>query len=140
MMAFAIQKGAYSYKLLAEADECVLAVPGERLAAETLFCGVTSGRNVNKVQECKFKLVESQKICVPGIDDVIANIEARIVKKVQTGDHLTAICEVLRFGVDKENHEQCLLSIGPQTIGYRVIEHQGIHRIGIIETQPFLAE
>jgi len=134
MMAFAIQRGAYSYKLLQEADQCVLAVPGERLAEETLLCGVTSGLDINKVQECQFKLVESKNVSVPGIEAAIANIEVRIVRKVPTGDHLTAICEVVRFAVNKENHERCLLSIGPLTEGFRVLARQGIHRIGIVES------
>jgi flavin reductase (DIM6/NTAB) family NADH-FMN oxidoreductase RutF len=133
MMAFAIQKGAYSYDLLSEAEECVLAVPGERLAQETLFCGINSGRSVDKVKECKLSLIDSEKVKVPGLHAAIANIEMRIVNKISTGDHLTAIGQVLRFAVNKKNEERCLVSVGPHTEGYQVVAQHGIHRIGIVQ-------
>lgn len=133
MMAFAIQKGSYSHELLQEATECVLAVPGERLAQETLLCGIRSGRDLDKVQECNFPLIRSERIGVPGIGTAIANIELRISDKVHIGDHLTAFGEVLNFSVNKRCMEKCLLSVGPDTRGYRVLAKQGIHRIAVVD-------
>jgi flavin reductase (DIM6/NTAB) family NADH-FMN oxidoreductase RutF len=133
MMAFSIMHGAFSYALLEQAKECVLSVPGESLAKETLFCGLKSGSDVDKVRECGFKLIESEKISVPGISSAIANVELSLVNTIKTGDHLTGIGQVLRFGVNRENSENCLLSVGPNTAGYRVLARRGIHRIATVE-------
>jgi flavin reductase (DIM6/NTAB) family NADH-FMN oxidoreductase RutF len=135
MMTFAVQKGAYSYDLLEAAEECVLAVPGERLAQETLFCGITSGRDCDKVNDCRLKLRSSSYVTLPGLEDAISNIELRIVNRVVTGDHLMAIGEVLRFGVNTTNRERCLLSVGPDTTGYHILAQRGIHRIAVGDHQ-----
>jgi flavin reductase (DIM6/NTAB) family NADH-FMN oxidoreductase RutF len=133
MMAFAIQKGAYSYKLLETASECVLAVPGETMAAQAMYCGTKSGSKVDKVAECGLRLIPSERVSVPGLASAIANVEVRIISKVETGDHLTAFGEVLRFGVNEQSNERCLLSVGPDTDGYSVLAQEGIHRIAVVD-------
>lgn len=132
MMAFAVQEGSYSYDLLQVVQECVLAIPGESMARETLYCGVNSGRSIDKVKDCGFTLIGSECIAVPGITEAIANVELRLIQKTHTGDHLTVFGEVLRFSVNEYNSEKCLLSIGPHTNGYKVIAHQDIHRIAVV--------
>lgn len=133
MMAFAVQEPAFSYELFRKARECVLSVPGETLAKETLFCGTHSGREVDKVTECGFELIPSSDVEVPGIRTAIANIELTIANKVQTGDHLTLIGLVKRFAVDVNSKERNLLSVGPEHEGYEVLVHKGIHRIGVVD-------
>lgn len=133
MMAFAIQQGSYSYELMERAEECVLAVPGERLARQVLECGLKSGRDMDKMSEFNFSPLPSQTISVPGISECIANLEGKIRSKVPTGDHRTAVVEVQRFSVNRSNEERCLLSVGPSHKGYVVLARHGIHRIGVVE-------
>jgi len=131
MMAFAVWQGAYTFALLEQAAECVLAVPGEKLAEAALFCGTHSGKDIDKVSASGLSLVESECVAIPGIRECIANIEMRITDQVRTGDHVTVMGEVLRFGVDIRNRERCLLSVGPEHSAYEVLARQGIHRIGV---------
>lgn len=133
MMSFAVQHGSYSFDLLQVAQECVLAVPGEKLAEQTLLCGVRSGRELDKIAACGFDLLTSERVGVPGIRQCIANVEMGIRQKVATGDHLLVVGEVLRFAVDPSNGERCLLSVGPSHAGYTVLARQGIHRIGVVD-------
>jgi hypothetical protein len=49
-----------------------------------------------------------------------------------TGDHVLAVGEVLRFGVNRELSDRPLLSVGPRTRGYDVLAHEGVHRLGVI--------
>jgi len=132
MMAFAIHRRAYSYSLLESATECVLSVPGEQLAEQAMYCGTRSATTVHKFEKCGFTPARSKRVSVPGIAEAIANVELRIVNKQHTGDHLTAFGQVLRFGVNERSAECCLLSVGPNTAGYRVLARQGIHRIAVI--------
>jgi flavin reductase (DIM6/NTAB) family NADH-FMN oxidoreductase RutF len=132
MMAFAIHERAYSYQLLENADSCVLAVPGEALADQVLYCGINSGSKAEKIRACGFTLTPSKHVDVPGIAQAIANIELRILAKIQTGDHLTVTGQVLRFGVNKGNSERCLVSVGPRTKGFQVLRRRGIHRIAVV--------
>ena len=135
MFAFAIWRGSHTFTLLDNATECVLAVPGERLAQAALLCGTKSGRDINKINACGLTLTKSEKISVPGIGECIANVEIRIVEKLKAGDHQLVIGEVLRFGVDPKNHERCLLSVGRNHEGYEVLARGGIHRIGVVQNK-----
>lgn len=134
LVAIAVHRRSYSYELLSAAREFVLAVPGENLAQETLFCGVESGREVDKVRECGLQLVESKTVQVPGLESAIANLELLVRSRVETGDHRTVIGEVRRYAVSTENRERNLLSVGPKHDGYQVLAAKGIHRIGVVNS------
>ena len=132
MMTFGVFRNAFTRTLLETATECVLAVPGESLADEAMYCGVESGRVADKVAQCGLELIQSEAVSVPGLARAIANIELRIANRVPAGDHLLVIGEVARYAVNKSNRERCLLSLGPDHSGFELLARRGIHRIGAI--------
>lgn len=132
MMAIAVQDVNRSYELIEAAEEFVLAVPGESMAKATMACGWESLANSDKVKTLGLELVRSNSVAVPGLLRAIANIELRKRAAVETGDHLLVVGEVLSYNVNTENHERPLLSVGPRTDGYKVLEHEGMHRIGVV--------
>jgi flavin reductase (DIM6/NTAB) family NADH-FMN oxidoreductase RutF len=133
MMAIAIQNINESWNLIRDAEEYVLSVPGESLAREAMTAGFKSARDCDKVKEMNLKLCPSQTIKVPGLTDAIANIELRKVASIETGDHSLVVGKVLRFGVNRALKERPLLSVGPDTRGYAVLEQKGIHRIAVVK-------
>lgn len=134
MMAVAIQDVNKSYELARDLTEYVLAVPGPSLLEETLLCGTRSLRDMDKVATLKLDLMPSRSIAVPGLVKAIANVELVKETMVYTGDHVVIIGRVKKFGVNQEQKELPLLSVGPETLGYRVLARRGIHRIGTVET------
>jgi len=132
MIAFAVHDVNWSHALFGSASECVLAVPGESLAAETMACGRRSGREIDKVHALGLRLCDSQDVRVPGLADCVANIETDIVQTVPTGDHLTVLCRVRRYAVDRDRDERTLVSVGPRHDGFEVLVSHGIHRIGVV--------
>lgn len=132
MMAIAIQNTNASYKQIQQTTQYVLAVPGPSLIDETLHCGILSSRDVDKVKTLRLELCTSEKIQVPGLLKAHANIELVKRSTMAAGDHLIVIGEVVRFAVNKTSGELPLLSIGPDTRGYRLLAHKGIHRIGTV--------
>lgn len=136
MMAIAIQNINRSYELAQNAEQFVLAVPGERLAEDTMRFGWESSRDQDKVAASGVALISSETVAVPGLRDAIANIELVKRSVVTSGDHVILTGEVLKFGVNKSNLEQNLLSVGPDTGGYRVLSKRGIHRIAVIGDPP----
>ena len=130
-MAVAIQNVAASYDLIQRAEEYVLAVPGQSLARESMFCGTRSMVEVDKVKKLGLELCPSEKIEVPGLKGAIANIELVREETVKAGDHIIVIGRVARYAVNKRTNESPLLSVGPDTRGFRVLAMKGIHRIAI---------
>jgi flavin reductase (DIM6/NTAB) family NADH-FMN oxidoreductase RutF len=132
MMAVAIQKINASYELIDKCQELVLAVPGVSLVKETLFCGTRSMKEVDKVEALGLKFSKSESVAVPGLRGAVANIELVKEMCIPTGDHILCVGRVGRFAVNKKLKELPLLSIGPDTTGYRIFAKQGIHRIGTV--------
>jgi flavin reductase (DIM6/NTAB) family NADH-FMN oxidoreductase RutF len=130
-MAFAVQRINYSYDLFGRAKEFVLAVPGESLVSETMICGSISGRNEDKAKQCGLEFVDSEKVEVPSLASAIANIELRAVGWQPVGDHAIVTGEVCRYAINPSRRERPLLSLGPDTSGYELLERKGIHRLGV---------
>lgn len=135
MMAIAIWCHSHSHSLARNATECVLAVPGEKLAGAAMTCGTQSGADLDKWVATGLTPVASQMVAVPSIRECIANMELRIVSRCDAGDHLLLVGEVLQYGVDKSNLEQPLLSVGPREEGYKVLARSGIHRLAVVDAR-----
>ena len=132
MMAFAVWRHSYSFKLLETAAQAVLAVPGENLASEVVICGTRSGADCNKWAETKLTAINSEFVAVPSIRECVANVELSLVSRTDAGDHLLVVGEVLNFAVNTELLRRPLLSVGPREAGYKILARQGIHRIGVV--------
>jgi flavin reductase (DIM6/NTAB) family NADH-FMN oxidoreductase RutF len=132
MLAIAIQNVNASHALIQSTDEYVLAVPGEGMAAEAMYCGTRSAADCDKVTDLKLDLVQSEQVRVPGLGKAIANVEMRKKHALIAGDHILVVGEALRFWVRRGTRELPLLSCGPDTRGYRVLQHKGLHRLATV--------
>ena len=134
MIAVAIQNINRSFDLIQKAKEYVLAVPGESMAEATLLCGIRSMTEIDdKATAFNLKLESSERIAVPGLANAIGNIELVKEHSLITGDHCLVVGRAVNFRVRKNCSELPLLSIGPDTTGYEVLQQHGIHRIGTVK-------
>ncbi len=102
MVAIAVAPKRYSHKLISDVGEFVINVPTMDLFKQMWICGVKSGRDVDKIKECGFTLESSSKVKPPSIKECIANLECKVVNKIETGDHTTFIAEVVAARVQKD--------------------------------------
>ncbi len=135
LCAIAIHEKNYSSILFQEAVEFVLAIPGEGMVDEVMFCGTHSGKYINKATECKIEWSEAYKIKTPGINTAIVNIEIQIKEKSIAGDHQIILGEIRAILQNKKNKERVLLAVGPESKDYEILAQHGIHTIGIIPKQ-----
>ena len=135
MLAVAIQNVNASYDLIQRASEYVLAVPGPNLVQETLYCGIKSMSQVDKVKRLGIELLPSEHIRVPGLLNAIANIEMVKEQHIKTGDHILVVGRALSFRVNPAIHALPLLSVGPDISGYEILAQKGIHRIATVRKQ-----
>lgn len=133
MIAISIQNKNASFFQIRSADKYSLAVPGEALAKETLFCGTTSYRDCDKVAAAKLKLKRIKRERTFLLEGAIGNLLVTKTAEILTGDHITVIGEVRKFLANRTLKERPLLSIGPITTGYEILARKGIHRIGVVK-------
>jgi flavin reductase (DIM6/NTAB) family NADH-FMN oxidoreductase RutF len=129
--AFAIEKRHYSHKLLSKGKELVVSVPGRDLANETLFCGLNSGREVDKVSALGLETVSLGGLNRQGINNALSNVICEVTHQIDNGDHDVFLCRVIDYMVQGDPDQPSLLSIGSDEKSYEVLARKGIHRIAV---------
>jgi len=102
LVGIGIGKKRYTYELIRKGKEFVIAVPDLKLLKDVWIAGTRSGRNVDKRELLSFTFVKSKKVKVPSIEECLANIECRVVKEVETGDHVLFVGEVVDASFKEE--------------------------------------
>ena len=100
MISISIRKNRLSYEYINETKEFTLNMPSYSLVKQTDFCGVTSGRDVDKIKEMKFTMKDSVNINAPYIDECSISLECKVKQIVELGTHDLFMAEVLSSHVD----------------------------------------
>ncbi len=122
MLGVAIGHTRYTHKLIKECGEFVVAVPTVELLRDVWVAGTVSGAKEDKVSRMSVTLISSKKVRVPSIKECQANIECKVVKEVETGDHTFFVGEI----VDVSYGDAFLH--GKPDLSYRFILHAGFGR------------
>ena len=88
----------------------------EKLAFAADYCGVRSGRDVDKFEQQKLTAIESRIVSCPSIEESPVNIECRVMEKKEYPTHDMFIAEIVSVSVDEslmdENGRLCLDEAG----------------------------
>ena len=101
MLSISVRKERHSYPMIKESGEFVVNLTTEKLAKATDYCGVRSGRDVDKYQEMHLTEEPSVQIHAPGIAECPVNIECRVKNILELGSHHMFVAEVLQVHVDE---------------------------------------
>lgn len=102
MLSISIRPERLSYDYIKESMEFTINLPTRRLTRETDFCGVRSGRVVDKISEMKFTMKEGKEVNSPYIDECPVNIECKVKSIIPLGTHDLFIAEVLCSHIDEK--------------------------------------
>ncbi len=101
MVSISIRKERYSYDIIKESGEFVINLVTKELVKKADYCGVRSGREVDKFKEMKLTPSKSTKVSAPGIDESPVNIECVVKQIIPLGTHDMFLAEVVGVTVDK---------------------------------------
>jgi len=102
MLSISIRKERYSHGLIKEKGQFVVNLTTESLAFATDFCGVKSGRDVDKFQHLKLNTLKASVVDVPLIKESPINIECEVKQILELGSHDMFIAEIVAVNVDEE--------------------------------------
>lgn len=100
MVSISVRPERYSYHLIEESGEFVINLTTEALVKATDFCGVRSGRDIDKFKEMKLTPQPSQHINAPGIAESPVNIECKVHEIKPLGSHSMIIADVVGVTID----------------------------------------
>ena len=102
MTYISVRKSRYSHDLIAESGEFVINLTTEALTFATDYCGVRSGRNVDKWKETGLTPVPAQTVKAPVIAESPVAIECRVTEVKELGSHHMFLAEVTGVSVDEQ--------------------------------------
>ena len=100
MVSISVRKERFSHAMLLDTGEFVINLTTEKLAYATDYCGVRSGRDVNKCKELDLHLLPGKKVKVPRLLESPVNIECRVTEVKELGSHDMFLAEVVAVSVD----------------------------------------
>lgn len=101
MLYISVRPERYSYRMLEETGEFVVNMTTKKLAKAADYCGVRSGRDVDKWKETGLTPEKAQAVSVPLIAESPVNIECRVKDVLKLGSHHMFLAEVLAVDVDE---------------------------------------
>ena len=102
MLSISVRPERYSYHMIEESGEFVVNLTTEQLVRATDFCGVRSGKDIDKFKEMHLTPLPSKEISAPGIAESPVNIACRVTESRALGSHTMFIAEVVGVTVDDE--------------------------------------
>ena len=88
MLSISVRPERYSYHMIEAAGEFVVNLTTESLVRATDYCGVRSGRDVDKFKEMNLTAMPGEKLTyAPVIAESPVNLECRVQKEIPLGSH-----------------------------------------------------
>ena len=99
MVYISVRPERYSYDIIKETKEFVINLTTEELVMAADYCGVKSGREVDKFLEMKLTPEPSEIVKAPAIAESPVNIECQVKKIMELGSHHMFLAEVVQVHV-----------------------------------------
>ena len=100
MVSISVRPSRYSYEIIEKTGEFVINLTNEKLAKACDYCGVVSGRDVDKFKKTGLTPVPVENVKAPAIAESPVNIACRVVESHPLGSHTMFVAEVLGVTVD----------------------------------------
>lgn len=97
-----IRPERYSYNMIKESGEFVINLTTEKLAYATDWCGVKSGKNVDKFKEMHLHKEKANFVKCPMIQESPVSIECKVCEIKELGSHHMFLADVLAINADEK--------------------------------------
>ena len=138
-----VRKERYSHDIIARTGEFVINLTTKDLALATDYCGVRSGRKVDKFKEMKLTAAESRHVSCPSIGESPVNLECRVLDIREFPTHDMFLAEIVGVSVDEDLMDEkgrlCLEDAGLIAYShgsYVALEQQEIGTFGYSVMKP----
>jgi flavin reductase (DIM6/NTAB) family NADH-FMN oxidoreductase RutF len=102
MTYISVRPSRYSYEIILAQREFVINLPISSMMQVTDFCGVRSGREVDKFQMCHLTPEPAQTVQAPLIAECPVNLECRVTATKELGTHVVFEAEITGVNVEEK--------------------------------------
>lgn len=101
MVSISVRPTRYSYDMIRNTGEFIINLTTENLAYATDYCGVRSGRDVDKFKELKLTKEKADYVQAPMIGESPVSIECKVREVKELGSHHMFLADVVAVHADE---------------------------------------
>jgi flavin reductase (DIM6/NTAB) family NADH-FMN oxidoreductase RutF len=101
LFAVSLSKKSYTHALIRQSKEFVIAVPNKELEESVLLFGSTHGNKIDKFVKSNIETTKARFVKSPLIKNATINFECKLIKEVDSGDHMIFIGKILAAYMNK---------------------------------------
>jgi len=102
MVSISVRPSRHSYGIIKRTGEFVINLPNAELALAADFCGVKSGRDLDKFKHLKLTPAPAGHVKAPLIDECPLSLECKVTEVKPLGSHDLFLAEVLAIQADQK--------------------------------------
>ncbi len=92
----------HSYKIIEESGEFCVNLPSADIAKAVDFCGVRSGKDLDKFAATGLTKCDSFRVSCPSVAECPMTLECKVFQKIPLGSHDMFIADIVAVSVDEE--------------------------------------
>lgn len=100
LVACVVSRANYSFSALRTTKQCVVAVPGAKLASTVVGIGNSSGRDIAKFERFGLTPMPAARVAAPLIAQCLANLECKVVDAALVRKYNVFVLEVVEAWID----------------------------------------
>ncbi len=100
-LSISVRKSRYSYPLIRESGEFVVNLPTQKLLRAVDWCGVKSGRDVDKFKEMHLTAAPASTVGCPILEESPLNLECKVFQVLELGSHDLFLADITAIQVDE---------------------------------------
>jgi len=102
MLSISVRPERHSYGLIRESGEFTVNLPTVDLVRVTDYCGVVSGRDVDKFKEAKLTPFAGSQVSAPLVAECPLGLECKVTQTIELGSHTLFLAEIVAVQVSEE--------------------------------------
>lgn len=130
MLYISVRPERHSYNIIKEQRQFTVCLTTADMARATDWCGVKSGRDVDKWKETGLTPVPGEKVDCPYIDESPLCIECRVKEVVPLGSHDMFMADVVNVIADDRYIDPCTGRFDLVESGLMAYSHGFYYRLG----------
>ncbi len=96
-----VRKCRHSYGLIEQSREFVINLTTAEMIREVDYCGIYTGKKVDKFKKCGFTKEVASAVAAPLIGESPLSLECRVVEMTDLGTHVMFLADIVATDVDE---------------------------------------
>lgn len=101
-VGIALDRRRHSLELIRKTGDFTVNIPTAAQHVETDFCGITSGRKIDKFRSAGFTKAAGHVVGAPIIAECPFNMECRVTAEIPLGDYILILGEIVETHIDAD--------------------------------------